>query len=117
MKKEIQRLPQRFTPTSAKSRLTEDDITNNNADEITGTLSTFHDIRISMLTVHQGYNSDGTGLPTFIVGAGEPGDLSVGTSYIDAMVEHRGSDHPNCTTGTSPSPSQTSIQMKFLQRR
>jgi len=69
----------------------QDGITNNNADEITGTLSTFHDIRISMLTVHQGYNSDGTGLATFIVGAGEPGDLSVGTSYIDAMVEHRGS--------------------------
>ena len=68
-----------------------DDITNNNADEITGTLSTFHDIRISMLTVNQGYNSDGTGIATYIVGAGEPGDLSVGTSYIDASVEHRGS--------------------------
>ena len=68
-----------------------DDITNNNADEITGTLSTFHDIRISMLTVNQGYNNDGTGIATFTVGAGEPGDLSVGTSYIDAAVEHRGS--------------------------
>ncbi len=68
-----------------------DDITSNNADEITGTLSTFHDIRISMLTVNQGYNSDGTGIATFTVGAGEPGDLSVGTSYIDASVEHRGS--------------------------
>ena len=70
---------------------TKDDITRNNADEITGTLSTFHDIRISMLTVNQGYNSDGTGIPTFTVGAGEPGDLSVGVSYIDAAVEHRGS--------------------------
>ena len=68
-----------------------DDITKNNADEITGTLSTFHDIRISMLTINQGYNSDGTGIPTFTVGAGEPGDLSVGVSYIDAAVEHRGS--------------------------
>ena len=68
-----------------------DDITSNNADEITGTLSTFHDIRISMLTVNQGYNSDGTGIPTYTVGAGEPGDLSVGISYIDASVEHRGS--------------------------
>ena len=68
-----------------------DDITRNNADEITGTLSTFHDIRITMLTVNQGYNSDGTGIPTFTVGAGEPGDLSVGVSYIDAAVEHRGS--------------------------
>ncbi|MGB1436955.1 MAG: hypothetical protein ACPG7Q_02245, partial [Candidatus Poseidoniaceae archaeon] len=58
---------------------------------ITGTLSTFHDIRISMLTVNQGYNNDGTGIATFTVGAGEPGDLSVGTSYIDAAVEHRGS--------------------------
>ena len=70
---------------------TKDDFTRNNADEITGTLSTFHDIRISMLTVNQGYNSDGTGIPTFTVGAGEPGDLSVGTSYVDASVEHRGS--------------------------
>ena len=70
---------------------TKDDITRNNADEITGTLSTFHDIRIAMLTVNQGYNSDGTGIPTFTVGAGEPGDLSVGVSYIDAAVEHRGS--------------------------
>ena len=70
---------------------TKDDITNNNADEITGTLSTFHDIRISMLTINQGYNNDGTGIATFTVGAGEPGDLSVGTSYIDAAVEHRGS--------------------------
>ncbi|HII56426.1 MAG TPA: hypothetical protein HA266_02625, partial [Candidatus Poseidoniaceae archaeon] len=55
---------------------TKDDITNNNADEINGALSTFHDIRISMLTVNQGYNSDGTGIATFTVGAGEPGDLS-----------------------------------------
>ena len=70
---------------------TKDDITNNNADEINGALSTFHDIRISMLTVNQGYNSDGTGIATFTVGAGEPGDLSVGTSYVDATVEHRGS--------------------------
>jgi hypothetical protein len=68
-----------------------DDITNNNADEITGALQTFHDIRISMLTVNQGYNSDGTGIATYTVGSGEPGDLSVGTSYIDASVEHRGS--------------------------
>ena len=68
-----------------------DDITNNNADEITGALTTFHDIRISMLTVNQGYNSDGTGIATYTVGSGEPGDLSVGTSYIDASVEHRGS--------------------------
>ena len=68
-----------------------DDITNNNRDEITGALSTFHDIRISMLTVNQGYNADGTGIATYTVGAGEPGDLSVGTSYVDASVEHRGS--------------------------
>ena len=68
-----------------------DDITNNNRDEITGALQTFHDIRISMLTVNQGYNADGTGIATYTVGAGEPGDLSVGTSYVDASVEHRGS--------------------------
>jgi len=68
-----------------------DDITNNNADEVTGALTTFHDIRISMLSVNQGYNSDGTGMPTYTVGSGEPGDLSVGTSYVDASVEHRGS--------------------------
>jgi hypothetical protein len=45
-----------------------------------------------MLTVNQGYNSDGTGIATYTVGSGEPGDLSVGTSYIDASVEHRGSE-------------------------
>ena len=44
-----------------------------------------------MLTANQGYNSDGTGIATYTVGSGEPGDLSVGTSYIDASVEHRGS--------------------------
>ena len=69
-----------------------DDITSNNVGEINGATATFHDIRIDTLTIYQGYNSTGEGIPTSILVAGEPGDLSVGTSYIDVYVEHRGSD-------------------------
>ena len=42
-----------FTADFCEESFTKDAITRNNADEITGTLSTFHDIRISMLTVNQ----------------------------------------------------------------
>ena len=69
-----------------------DDITSNNVGEINGATATFHDIRIDTLTIYQGYDSTGEGVPSSILVAGEPGDLSVGTSYIDVYVEHRGSD-------------------------
>jgi hypothetical protein len=69
-----------------------DDITNNNNAELTGAITNLDDIKIVSLSVNQGYNSDGTGVATHVFDSGEPGDLSVGTSYIDASVEHRGSD-------------------------
>ena len=70
----------------------QDDITSNNIGEINGATNTFHDIRIDTLTIYQGYASNGDGIPSSTLIAGEPGDLSVGTSYIDVYVEHRGSD-------------------------
>ena len=91
---------------------TKDDITRNNADEVTGTLSTFHDIRISMLTVNQGYNSDVTGISTYTVGAGEPGDLSVGTSYMMHPLNTAVLLQPSCTIGTFLSPSRTLTRAK-----
>ena len=70
----------------------QDDITSNNIGEINGATNTFHDIRIDTLTIYQGYASNGDGIPSSTLIAGEPGDLSVGTSYVDVYVEHRGSD-------------------------
>jgi hypothetical protein len=69
-----------------------DDYPNSNADAITGAINNYHDIRITSLTVFQGYNSDGTGLPTYSLSDGQTGDLNVGTSRVHVEVEHRGSD-------------------------
>ena len=69
-----------------------DDYPNSNTDEITGALNNYHDIRITTLTVYQGYNADGSGQPTYSLSAGQTGDLNVGTSRIHVQVEHRGSD-------------------------
>lgn len=68
-----------------------DDDSRNNGDSITGAISNFHDIKVSMMTIAQGYNSDGTGTPDFFVNAGEDRDLRVGVSYLHATVEHAGS--------------------------
>ncbi|RZD44003.1 MAG: hypothetical protein CXT70_00280, partial [Methanobacteriota archaeon] len=69
-----------------------DDYPNSNADEITGYKNNYHDIRITTLTVYQGYNTDGTGEPTYSLSDGQIGDLNVGTSRVHVQVEHRGSD-------------------------
>ena len=69
-----------------------DDNPRTDADEIIGTTSTYHDIRIARMGVYQGYNSDGTGLPSTFVQADENTDLNVGASLIYADVEHRGSN-------------------------
>ena len=69
-----------------------DDYPNSNADVITGAISNYHDIRITTLTVFQGYDSTGGGEPTFSVSDGQSGDLNVGTSRVHVQVEHRGSD-------------------------
>ncbi len=71
---------------------TNDDYPNSNADAITGALNNYHDIRITTLTVYQGYNADGTGEPTYSISDGQTGDLNVGTSRVHVQVEHRGSD-------------------------
>ena len=69
-----------------------DDYPNSNADEITGAVNNYHDIRITTLTVFQGYDSNGGGEPTFSVSDGQTGDLNVGVSRIHVQVEHRGSN-------------------------
>ncbi|MDG1546547.1 MAG: hypothetical protein P8Q55_04070 [Candidatus Poseidoniaceae archaeon] len=69
-----------------------DDYPTSNSDAITGALNNFHDIRITTLTVFQGYNADGSGDPTFSLSDGQVGDLNVGKSRIHVQVEHRGSD-------------------------
>ncbi|MBL6806728.1 MAG: hypothetical protein ISQ54_04615 [Candidatus Poseidonia sp.] len=72
--------------------LNNDDNPRTDADEIIGTTSTYHDIRIARMGVYQGYNSDGTGLPSTFVQSDENTDLNVGASLIYADVEHRGSN-------------------------
>ncbi len=71
---------------------TSDDYPGSNIDEITGAVNNYHDIRITTLTVFQGYDSNGGGEPTFSVSDGQTGDLNVGMSRIHVQVEHRGSN-------------------------
>lgn len=59
---------------------------------IDGFASVFNDIRISQLTVVQGYNDDGTGQGTSFFNDANIGELNVGTSYLHVEVEHRGSE-------------------------
>ena len=71
---------------------TGDDRPKTDVDELTGTKSTYDDIRISRMGIYQGYNSDCTGAASTFTQEGEDGDLNVGCSLIYADVEHRGSD-------------------------
>lgn len=59
---------------------------------IDGSASIYNDIRISQMTVVQGFNADGTGQGTTMINELSGGDLNVGTSYLHVEVEHRGSD-------------------------
>ena len=68
-----------------------DDYPSSNADAITGAVNNYHDIRITTLTVFQGYDSMGGGEPTYSVSDGQSGDLNVGLSRVHVQVEHRGS--------------------------
>ena len=52
------------------------------SSSIEGFASIFNDIRISQMSVVQGYNSDGTGQGTSVVTDLTDGDLNVGTSYF-----------------------------------
>lgn len=72
-----------------------DDRPGTDEDSIAGTKSTYHDIAISRVGIYQGYNADGTGLPTSFVEAGTGQDLNVGVSRLYAEVQHRGSDAQN----------------------
>jgi len=69
-----------------------DDNPSSDADKITGVVNNYHDIRITTLTVFQGFDSNGGGEHTFSVSDGQTGDLNVGISRIHVQVEHRGSD-------------------------
>lgn len=69
-----------------------DDRPSTDEDAISGSKITFHDIAISRVGVYQGYNADGTGLPSSFVESGIGGDLNVGASRLYAEVTHRGSD-------------------------
>lgn len=71
---------------------TSDDYPNSNTDAITGAISNYHDIRITTLTVFQGYDSNGDGEPTSSLSNWQTGDLNVGMSRIHVQVEHRGSN-------------------------
>jgi hypothetical protein len=72
--------------------LSEDAYPSTDSSTIEGFASIFNDIRISQMSVVQGYNSDGTGQGTSVVTDLTGGDLNVGTSYFHVEVEHRGSE-------------------------
>ena len=61
-------------------------------DVIDGYVQIFNDIRVTAISVAQGYNSDGTGFSSNIADENYDGELNVGTSYLHAEVEHRGSE-------------------------
>ena len=61
-------------------------------DEIDGSAQVFNDIRVSAINIAQGYNSDGTGFASNTVDENYDGELNVGATYVQAQVEHRGSD-------------------------
>ena len=71
---------------------TQDSYPTTDADEILGSAKTYHDVRVSRMTVAQGYNTDGSGNPTSMMSDDAPADLNVGVSYFHVEVEHRGSD-------------------------
>ncbi|MDB2322551.1 hypothetical protein N9V20_01275 [Candidatus Poseidoniales archaeon] len=75
-----------------EEELTQDSYSSTDSDEILGSAATFHDIGIVRMSVAQGYNLDGSGVPTNIMSDDSIEDLNVGVSYFQVEVEHRGSD-------------------------
>ena len=59
---------------------------------IDGSANIYNDIRISQMSIVQGFNADGSGQGTTVVNDLTGGDLNVGASYIHVELEHRGSD-------------------------
>ena len=70
---------------------TKDAYPSTDTSTIDGSASIFHDIRISQMSIVQGFNADGSGQGTIMVNENTGGDLNVGTSYLHVEVEHRGS--------------------------
>ena len=75
-----------------EEEFTQDSYASTDDDEILGSEATYHDIAVVRMTLAQGYNPDGSGLPTSIMSDDDPRDLNVGISYFQVEVEHRGSD-------------------------
>jgi len=71
---------------------TTDGYSRTNFDEIVGSATNVHDIRLNRVGVYQGYSSDCSGSATSFLGVGDVGSLNVGCSQLYAEVEHRGTD-------------------------
>jgi hypothetical protein len=71
---------------------TKDAYPSTDSSTIEGFASVFNDIRISQMSVVQGFESDGSGQGTSVVSDTDDADLNVGTSYLHVEVEHRGSE-------------------------
>jgi hypothetical protein len=57
-------------------------------DAIDGYVQVFNDIRVTAISIAQGYNSDGTGFSSNIADEYYGGELNVGTSYMHVEVEY-----------------------------
>ncbi len=71
---------------------TKDAYPSTDSSTIEGFATVFNDIRISQMSVVQGFEADGTGQGTSVVSDTDDSDLNVGTSYLHVEVEHRGSE-------------------------
>ena len=71
---------------------TKDAYPSTDSSTIDGSASIYNDIRISRMSVAQGFEADGTGQETSVITDIDGIDLNVGTSYLHVEVEHRGSD-------------------------
>ena len=71
---------------------TKDAYPSTDSSTIEGFATVFNDIRISQMSVVQGFEADGSGQGTSVVSDTDDSDLNVGTSYLHVEVEHRGSE-------------------------
>ena len=71
---------------------TKDAYPSTDTSTIEGFATVFNDIRISQMSIVQGYESDGSGTGTSVVSDADDADLNVGASYLHVEVEHRGSE-------------------------
>ena len=71
---------------------TKDAYPSTDSSVLDGSASIYNDIRISQMSVVQGFEADGSGQGTSVVSNTDDADLNVGTSYLHVEVEHRGSE-------------------------